>query len=92
MSLLKSIKKFEFYFLLEVLTDIFIKTNILSVQLQTVCYDYANVRLLAEATIAQLKCLKPREFFDEKYELIMEKSNDLVLEPPKSPRVTRLPK
>lgn len=68
------------------------KTNILSVELQTVCYDYGNVRILAQSTISKLDSLKDDKEFEKRWSSVKVKAEILGIEMNENPRQKRPPK
>ncbi|CAF0931660.1 unnamed protein product [Brachionus calyciflorus] len=92
MSLLNSISSFEFLFYLDFLTYCFVQTNILSLELQTVTYDYRNVKILAESTIAKLENIKTEQEFVNKWNTLHDRAKQLELEIEEDRRQIRPPK
>lgn len=85
-SLLKSIKEFEFLFVLHVLHEVFDRTGILSDALQDSELDVERSIRLKSTTIESLLNIKTQTSFDLLYEKCIQKAKDNDLDEPSLPR------
>lgn len=90
-SLYLSIFTFDFLFYLDILTELFSITNVLSQHLQKIDFDYTNVKEFAECTITKIQ-----SFDNEEFERFWTKNTNLAnkfgIDLPADPRIRKKPK
>ena len=87
--LLKSIEEFEFVFVLQVLTEIYDRTELLSEALQKSELEMDGAERLIIATRNSLKEISTDANFKKMYKSCLDLANNLKIEQPKLPRQGR---
>ncbi|CAF1041152.1 unnamed protein product, partial [Brachionus calyciflorus] len=91
-SIYLSIFTFDFLFYLDILTNFFRITNILSNKLQEIDLDYMNIKELAQTTIFALNDFKKEAIFDGFWSKTLKSCDELEISLPQSPRKRKKPK
>ena len=90
-SLSRCVKNFEFIFCLHVLRKILGLTNVLNVYLQSPKNNYATVKDMAMHTIESLKDYRCDSKLNELWILSKTVCDQNKLDPPKMPRMSKVP-
>jgi len=90
-SLLTACNEFEFFFTVTCLSEVFKRTSLLSVSLQTVDLDLAKANNLIKATHASLEDIETDTFFETIYSDCLKFAKENNMNPPKLGRTTTVP-